>query len=611
MVWEPNPPAKILYRRQIVENMPHPVCPLFDELYLTEGLEHARGGRSLMVGGGPIFVTLHGFAYQRADWPQLRDRKRAERLTEDELEAAERKAEEQRRQFQETNAAMEQHDLELFLDSLSRQEREAFEDWSTSAGIENLAHAVTMPESDNPTYTAFNKTQVNERVLGKWHDQTMPRLLAVVEEWRKVDPSTAESEELLEGIRALAIAEGDYWTDDTGHTFGVAKSTDSQLQTFLQENLPDHHFTSGQFLSGYKARTMLANAAMYNISTRIQAKDSLWELVVATPAARLMDALEQHPDSAPVRKAIVEYLDTYGHQGYTLDFVEPPQREDPTPFFATLKTMAADRDYNPKKHEVEATRKREQALEDIERLLDGLQYWQFRFRHWFTHRFYWIREESMFYLGSAWPVLRSFAAELGRRLVKVGTFRLAEDVYYCVTAELKETIAALKANRALPEYGIRAAERRELREARKRLHPPGTIPAEASENPSIAFKETQTRNDPNSDTMLGVPVSPGTVTGPASLIKSPAEFDRMQPGSILVCPMTNPAWTPLFAHAAGLVTDIGGILGHGSIVAREYGIPAVVGTGNITQRIRSGQIISVDGDAGTVVLLADEEERVA
>ena len=123
VVWEPNPPAKILYRRQIVENMPDPVCPLFEELYLTEGLEHARGGRSLMVGGGPIFVTLHGFAYQRADWPQLRDRKHTERLTEDELEAAERKAEEQWRQFQETNAAMEQHDLELFVDSLSSQDR--------------------------------------------------------------------------------------------------------------------------------------------------------------------------------------------------------------------------------------------------------------------------------------------------------------------------------------------------------------------------------------------------------------------------------------------------------------------------------------------------------
>ena len=112
-------------------------------------------------------------------------------------------------------------------------------------------------------------------------------------------------------------------------------------------------------------------------------------------------------------------------------------------------------------------------------------------------------------------------------------------------------------------------------------------------------------NDPNSDTLVGIPVSPGTVTSPISLINAPADFDQMEPGSILVCPMTNPAWTPLFAHASGLVTDMGGILGHGSIVAREYGIPAVVGTGTITQRAKHGQTASVDGDVGTVKLESD------
>ena len=108
--------------------------------------------------------------------------------------------------------------------------------------------------------------------------------------------------------------------------------------------------------------------------------------------------------------------------------------------------------------------------------------------------------------------------------------------------------------------------------------------------------------------MRGIPVSPGKVTNPASLIKSPAEFDKMQPDSILVCSMTNPAWTPLFAHATGLVTDMGGILGHGSIVAREYGIPAVVGTGTSTQRVKHGQKITVDGDIGTVSLIKDEAD---
>jgi pyruvate,water dikinase len=79
----------------------------------------------------------------------------------------------------------------------------------------------------------------------------------------------------------------------------------------------------------------------------------------------------------------------------------------------------------------------------------------------------------------------------------------------------------------------------------------------------------------------------------------------MKPGSILVCTMTNPAWTPLFAHAIGLITDMGGILGHGSIVAREYGIPAVVGTGIVTQRLKSGQEVRVDGDAGIVTILSE------
>ena len=97
-------------------------------------------------------------------------------------------------------------------------------------------------------------------------------------------------------------------------------------------------------------------------------------------------------------------------------------------------------------------------------------------------------------------------------------------------------------------------------------------------------------------------MSPGTVTGRASLVLTSADFAGMTPGTILVCPTTTPAWTPLLAGASALVTDIGGILAHGSIVAREYGIPAVLGTGTATRRIRHGQQISVDGDSGRVTL---------
>jgi pyruvate,water dikinase len=616
VTWEPTPPAMILARRQIVENIPDPCSPLFDELYLTEGLESPAKGqkrKSFFVGGGPMFVTVNGYAYQRFDFPQVVDVQNEidKAVTEEEKEDVIARIWQQwddayAQMRNKSDSTMEQHDLDLFLSELSSEDLEAFNEWAKKADIKDIAHEVTMPESKNPTYTAFNKTQVNEKQIRGWKEKAMPDLLATVEEWRRIDYKTAPDEDLLRGISEMAIAGGRYWASNASHTFGVAKSTDDQLQAFLRENLPDHNFISGHFLSGFKSKTLEANEHMYKIAKQIQADNELYELMVTTPPKQMMNALKNHPNSDPVVKAIEEYLEIYGHLGYSLDFVEPLPIEDPSGLLSTLKTMITAKDYNPNKHQIGAAGKREQAMKKIEPLLEGLQYWQFRYRHWFTHRFYFIREEVMFYLTSGWPTLRLIALELGKRLVDAGTINFSDDVFYLVTEELTKAINARKENKAIPEYQQLTAKRRELREARKRLHPPGTIPEVASNNPGVAFKETQAKNDPNSDILRGIPVSPGTVTSPASLIKSPAEFDQMQPDSILVCPMTNPAWTPLFAHATGLVTDMGGILGHGSIVAREYGIPAVVGTGTITQRVKHGQEITVDGDAGTVALIEDE-----
>ena len=616
VIWEPTPPARILARRQIVENIPDPCSPLFDELYLTEGLETKTKGRkrnSFFVGGGPMFVTVNGIAYQRFDFPQV--------ITiQDEIDNAvseEEKEEKIARIWQEwddlyaqmikkSNPKMEQHDLDLFLGELSPEEFKVFNEWAEKADIKDISHAVTMPESKYPAYVANNKIESNEKQIKEWREKTMPELLATVKEWENIDPKTALDEELLRGIRELAHAGGMYWSSNASHTFGIAKATDDQLQAFLRENLPDHNFTSGHFLSGFESKTLEANEHMYKIAKQIQANDVLYELVVTTPPKKMMKVLKSHPDSGPLVKAIEEYLKVYGHLGYSLDFVESLPIEDTSGLLATLKTMVTAKDYNPNKHKEDTLRKREESLQKIEQLLDGLQYWQFRYRNWFTHRFYFIREDVMFYLTSGWPVLRILALELGQRLVDIDTLNVLDDVFYLLTEELTKAIKARKENKTIPEYRQLTLDRRELREARKRLHPPGTIPEIASNNPGVAFKETQVKNDPNSDILRGIPVSPGTVTSPASLIKSPVEFDKMQPDSTLVCPMTNPAWTPLFAHATGLVTDMGGILGHGSIVAREYGIPAVVGTGTSTQRTKHGQTIKVDGEVGTVELIQDE-----
>ena len=103
--------------------------------------------------------------------------------------------------------------------------------------------------------------------------------------------------------------------------------------------------------------------------------------------------------------------------------------------------------------------------------------------------------------------------------------------------------------------------------------------------------------------LRGTAGSPGTARGPARVVRSLAEAGRLRPGDVLVAETTAPPWTPLFATAAAIVTDTGGVLSHCAVVAREYGLPAVVGTGAATATIQDGQLVEVDGDAGLVRLL--------
>jgi phosphoenolpyruvate synthase/pyruvate phosphate dikinase len=102
--------------------------------------------------------------------------------------------------------------------------------------------------------------------------------------------------------------------------------------------------------------------------------------------------------------------------------------------------------------------------------------------------------------------------------------------------------------------------------------------------------------------LRGIPGSPGEITGVARVIRGPEDFDKLQNGDILVAPLTNPVWTPLFAVAGGVVTEVGGILSHGAIVAREYGIPAVMGVAGATSLVQDGQALVVDGNKGYIGL---------
>ena len=606
--WKPTPPARFVSRRQIVENMPEPICPLFEELYLTRGLEAPRK-KSLMAGGGPMFVTVNGYAYQRFDWPgiikEAEERKKRKedvrRISEEEIEAEEYKAFAKELAEQMANARTAAiDDIPLFKESLNQTDRSEFESWYEEQRDKDIDSLITMPKSDNSTFVAFNNTRQNDGQLKWWYEKAEPRLRSATSKWRDLELSDASDEELLAGITELGIEEGYYWSSGSGHTFGVAKSTDDQLQAFLRETLPDQNFISGQFLTGIKSKTMDANAHLFKISQLVRKDPDLIYMVLVTPSPFLMDKLRNDPAAKEVTKAIDDYLQLYGHQGYSMDFIAPTQIEDPSALFATLKGMVRDEKYHPDNQAKKTAQIRQEKMHEISNILSGLEYWQFRFRLWLALKYNFIREEVAFLFGFSWSVLRPMAFELGGRLVKAGIFYQPDDIFFMRTTEIEQAIKDREAGNRDSSFGQLARERRELREARKAHHPPGTLPPEASEIDALAFKETQIKNDDADDTMRGFPVSSGKITAKASVILGPTEFDNMEPGTILVSPLTTPAWTQLFAHAVGLVTDVGSILAHGSIVAREYGIPAVLGVGNGTKRIRHGQTITIDGDRGIV-----------
>ena len=203
VVWEPTPPAKILYRRQIVENMPDPICPLFEELYLTEGLESSRKGKvSMMPGGGPSFVTCNGYAYNRADHPSNHIDPNS---SEEELKAVFKRMIDEIWESQGDQSDKEQHDMALFRSELSAEEQAEFDAVAAADEGDNLAHDLTLPPSDNPTYVANNKTQNNDARWLTWQEEApCPAWSAPPRSGARWTSQFATDEELLAGIREMA-----------------------------------------------------------------------------------------------------------------------------------------------------------------------------------------------------------------------------------------------------------------------------------------------------------------------------------------------------------------------------------------------------------------------
>jgi len=211
-----------------------------------------------------------------------------------------------------------------------------------------------------------------------------------------------------------------------------------------------------------------------------------------------------------------------------------------------------------------------------------------------------LREEQVPDLTLAWPVMRRAVLRMGESLTAGNLIAEPDDVFFLTRSEALEALEAM--DRGLPAAMIDVGARRATGEEHATLVAPLMVGRMTRMMQLVWERLPRLAGAVPSDSALvtGTPASPGRATGAVRVVRGPQDFDTLQPGEILVAPLTAPAWTPLFSRAAGVVTDVGSLASHASIIAREYGIPAIVGCGDATARLRTGTRVRVDGSTGNV-----------
>ena len=355
---------------------------------------------------------------------------------------------------------------------------------------------------------------------------------------------------------------------------------------------------------GSKTPASLAAELVTGIGEVSSAEQSyrLWELSrLARQAPQVMAFLEQgtwhtwRQDCAGTAfaQAWQEFLETFGHRAvYEVEIANPRWREQPDYLFEVLATYVRLPQTRAPFDPAEQARLRQAAEQEVLRLLAP---WR---RSWFravlrrTQEFSRLRENSKSHLVRLIDLGRLMALRAADFLVQDGLLEDIEAIFYLRMEEIK---TALRGEMLVETVRHLITQRRLERQRHATRQPPELF---IGERPVYAAALTE-----HGTVLTGLPSSPGRVTGIARVLYSPQEGARLQPGEILVAPSTDPGWTPLFLLASGLVMETGGYLSHGAIVAREYGIPAVLNVHLATQHIPDGSPILLDGAQGVVQLL--------
>lgn len=384
-------------------------------------------------------------------------------------------------------------------------------------------------------------------------------------------------------------------------------------------------------LKGFETKGLASDRGQFELAkSAIARKDVLKALESKDPIGKVIEEIRQTPEGQGWWMEVQSYLNEYGHRSTAavLDANFPTWYEEPSPVVENIRQMIprikAGWDFEEEHRQT--IRLREEAIERFRKILKpedrdifekGLPKWQ---------RAYQFNEDHWFYFEQAnWNSLHYAALEAGRRFSKAGVLDIVEDVYHLTFEEILEALESFEESPEVAAYAylhllkpLVAFRKREWTKAEVEKGPPfvGVLPQKVEDPIAMkvfgltdfvlekARKEMAGGRMEVERTIRGFPGAPGMVEGPARVITSHEDFPTLKTGEILVCPYTSPAWTPIFPKIRGVVTDSGGMLTHAAITAREYGIPAVVGTWVATTAIKNGDTIRINGNEGIVEIVS-------
>ena len=451
------------------------------------------------------------------------------------------------------------------------------------------------------------------KLVPMWRKELLPEYRAYVDKVNKktsLDMSIGELWRESQGILDAAM----YYICSLMFATMGASAGSEMLVTKVYDKFykQDGDPPASVLLMGWDNIPIRSEKSLFDLANWISQNSSLADWFSSTSTSEIIRQIQEdsHPPDLDVEiwaefeRRFQAHLDNFGYVIYQLDFAQELPLDHPEPMLETMKMYLRGEGINPHERQQRSEEIRIQTVAKVENQLKGIKLWLFRKVLGWGQPLAEVREDALAEIGLGYPKLREMLVLLGQYFSENDVIKSAGDIFWLEKTEIDLVINQLEDNDEIGSLSGKVEERKTFWKRVKAVTPPPMIPMkERVMGVKADLFISHTQDSDSGDILKGVAASGGVVTAPACVLHGPRDFELMHPGNVLVAGTTTPAWTPLFAMASAVVTDIGGPLSHGSIVAREYGIPAVMGTSEATRRIQTGQIITVDGGKGTVTIL--------